>query len=385
MFACSFEAAYGGNFIKMLCALGNRLRKDYDAKVYFVFPKQPQKEWLDELSQVFPVGYTRKPYERSAPDFCRMLREWEIDIVHTHFEAYDVPVAKAVRKLRKKVKMVWHLHDYITLDKANLNLKFVRKVGTHLRFWYHWGWMGKEAYFLPVSKEVGVIENHYRRHIFTFPPEKQSVAQLERYELIRGEVVLNGIDVGRIGRSKEIKFPHGDGLFHFLSFGGHAIGKGIPTILDAADRLHEQGEKFCVLITKGVGTEVYVRSRYGRIPSYVRLEEQVEDVNGLFAKSHCFISASLAETMSMAIAEASIYGLPVIQSDIPGTWWNAHNASTFLFHVGDATDLAAKMKEVLHADKVSLSEKCRESAACNLKELSMETWTKRVIDVYKKI
>lgn len=48
--------------------------------------------------------------------------------------------------------------------------------------------------------------------------------------------------------------------------------------------------------------------------------------------------------MSMAIAEASIWGLPIIESDIIGTSWNRNNPSTFLFEAGNVEMLAEKRK-----------------------------------------
>ena len=115
------------------------------------------------------------------------------------------------------------------------------------------------------------------------------------------------------------------------------------------------------MITKGVGTADFVENRYGgRIPEYIELVNQTSNIASLFEKSQCFISASLQETMSMAIAEASIYGLPVIQSDILGTWWNADNPSTFLFRVNDTNDLLKQMKCVMDYDEHLLDDMCKQ-------------------------
>lgn len=87
----------------------------------------------------------------------------------------------------------------------------------------------------------------------------------------------------------------------------------------------------------------------------------------------------------MAIAEASIYGLPIIQSDIPGTWWNSQNSSTYLFHVGNAEELAEQMKNVIQADKEVLWTKCQETAEHNKGLLSLDNWCENIISIYSKV
>ena len=382
--ASCYEAPYGSNFIRMLTALAERLKSEYNCKIYLIFPEQPSKYWITELQSRFTVGFTRKPYRKSTPDFLRMFHEWQIDLVHTHFEAYDEPVAKAVKCTGHDIHMVWHLHDNITLDKTGLSIPLIRKLKTHISFWLHYGYWGKKAYFVPVSTEVGNIENHYRNHFFSFPNEELPNEILEKVQLIRGEVVINGIDMSRI----EAKYPYElpKGKIRFLTFGGHTIRKGIPTILDAAEKLESYGIDFMLSITKGVGTLDYINQRYAnQLPTWLVLLDQTENICALFDSHSCFISAALKETMSMAIAEASIYGLPVIQSNIAGTWWNSSNPSTFLFHVGNADDLSNKMIEVIKANRVNLKEKCRETSENNYMLLSMQRWCGKIIEIYKKV
>lgn len=382
--ASSYEAPYGGNFIKMLVALGKKLQNNYKCQIYLVFPEQAEKEWLKMLKQDFCVIYTKKPYNKSTNDFIKLFREKNINLVHTHFESYDIPVAKAVKKVNKGIKMVWHLHDHISVHKKNVSYPFFRTLKTHFTFMLHFGYYGRKAFFVPVSMEVGNIENHYRNHIFTLPKENLTIEQLNSIKLIRGQMVINGIDLSRIGKRKPSKTQLIEN--RFLTFGGHTILKGIPTILDAAEFLQQSGYNFKIGITKGIGTEDYVNNRYAnKLPDWLNLLEQTDNINSLFADYSCFISASTKETMSMAIAEASIYGLPVIQSDIPGTWWNSQNPSTYLFHVGNAEDLAKQMKKVIEADKEILWVKCQKTAVHNENLLSLDNWCENIISIYSRV
>lgn len=89
--------------------------------------------------------------------------------------------------------------------------------------------------------------------------------------------------------------------------------------------------------------------------------------------------------MSMAIAEASIWGLPIIESDIIGTSWNRNNPSTFLFEVGNVEMLAEKMEEFLNMDKEILIKNSHISKSKNMKKLSMDSWVNEVIRIFIKV
>lgn len=379
LLACCYEADYGGNFIRMLTALADGLQQKFKAKAYFVFPTQTPKEWLQQLQTQYEVEFTCKPYSKSVNDLCLLLKKWKIDLVHTHFESYDIPVAKAIKKSHLDVKMVWHLHDNLTLDKSGLNFKIIRKIGTHLRFKLQYGWYGRKAYFIGVSSEIAGFVCHYRHHLFTYPKEG---ILYDNSAFEKASVLLNGVDLSRI--DGEYKRPNNQ--FFFLTFGGHTFRKGIPCILDAAEILWKQGIDFSLIITNGVGTQEYIYDRYGgKLPANLKIVCQTNEVIKLFDKSMCFISAALKETMSMAIAEASIYGLPVIQSDIPGTYWNAKNESTRLFKVNDTVDLARQMKSIMAEDKQKLKRECHHTSESNKKMLSMDKWVDNVMNIYSLV
>jgi len=118
------------------------------------------------------------------------------------------------------------------------------------------------------------------------------------------------------------------------------------------------------------------------IPSWLQLVEQTNDVNQLLNNASCYVSTSVHETMSTAIAEATLAGIPVIQSDIPGTYWNANNPSVFLFKSGNIDDLVTKMEMVIKSNRTQLIEDCRISRQNNLERLQIDTWCKKVLDSY---
>lgn len=381
-FISYYGAQYAGNFILMLLDLAKRLQVCYNVECFFIFNKQSDYEWHRLVAGKHQIEFVDSPYARSCvPQITNLLRKWDIDLVHYHFEAYDIPVAKAVKQIDKNIKQVWHLHDYVEVDKSGKSFEWLRKIRAKYLYFNHYRRWGKDAYLVGVSAEVLYSVEQFRDNIFAYPKQVPN-EELSVMSFKHGCVLINGIDMRRLNRAYKIP----GGIFTFLTFGGDTFRKGIPLIFDACELLYKDRKDFRLVITKGVGTEDYCNKRYERYyPEWLSLVNQSDDIAALFDKSHCFISASHRETMSMAIAEASIYGLPVIQSDIPGTWWNVKSPSAFVFRDNDASYLKNCMEKLINMDKETLKDLCAEGAMLNRKRLSLESWTNSIIDIYKNV
>ena len=89
--------------------------------------------------------------------------------------------------------------------------------------------------------------------------------------------------------------------------------------------------------------------------------------------------------MSTAVAEATLYKIPVIQSDIAGTYWNADRPSTWVFRNGDEEELAEKMWQVMCVEPEEMRKRCEETYRMNCGILSLDAWCAGVIAVYEKL
>jgi glycosyltransferase involved in cell wall biosynthesis len=194
-------------------------------------------------------------------------------------------------------------------------------------------------------------------------------------------VLPNGIDVARLRQTETQRHE----AFTVLAFGGRNIQKRIDLLMQAADELNHEGCKLRVLLTNGVDTMQVVSSVYSEMPSWLCVLEQTDDINSLFAQADCFVSTSVFETFSFAIAEASIYGLPVVQSDIAGTLWNARNPSTFLFQSGNVSDLKRALLEVMQTPLAELRKNCEVSRNVNVREYSLSAWCDKILSFIKKL
>lgn len=113
--------------------------------------------------------------------------------------------------------------------------------------------------------------------------------------------------------------------------------------------------------------------------------EQREDINELFQMADCFVSCSDFETFSYAICEATLAFMPVIQSDIRGTLWNAENPSTILFKKGSVDSLEEAMQRYMHSDAKKMQQNCRITRDRNLRKYSLDAWCNRIMSFYENL
>lgn len=156
--------------------------------------------------------------------------------------------------------------------------------------------------------------------------------------------------------------------------------------MEAGKILEARGLKFKIMITNGTDTEPVARQAFpDGFPDWFRLVSQTPDINSLLAQASCFVSTSAAETFSYAICEASFYGLPVIQSDIPGTVWNATNPSTRLFPSLNPTALANSMEDFLKSDPEQEAKLALDTRERNRTLYPLNTWASKVINFYNSL
>lgn len=348
---CAFGADHPGNFIASLEALENALASKGITTIYAFVERAADKAWCKEICKRTKVYFLPEAKARILPKTYQIMRkiyaENDLDIVHTHFELYDIP---ATITAPKKTKVFWHLHDPIV-------------PGTGLRsiLWkFQYGHVGKRATLLSVA-------DYYRNVVVElgFPKDQT-------------ELVLNGIDLNRISQKETGKNQEYD----FLTFGWDFERKGDDLIIQACDKLEQDGYQFKLLLNGNDATWIKLDAFLnGREPSYLVKGHPTEDVSKLFGKSKVFIQASRRETFSYAVCEAAYAGLPVISSNIAGLEW-AHALPTVkFFQSEDVEGLYTLMKEYL--DGKNASEHSASNSQAFIKEhLSIDAWAQNIVRYY---
>lgn len=363
LFVAQYAAPYKGNFLTSLIYLESVLNSKYNCTIAYVFPELATNQtWYTNFSQNHLTFITSNNLQNAHRVLTEVKNQFAPHIVHTHFDGYDIVVK---RVFGSSAKIIWHMHNHLSFLRNPFKALYQLKC-----FWFHYGYESKNVSIISVSKEMA-----------NFAAKWQKLS-MHSCGLIAH--IPNGIDLKRVvNQRKRLDF---DGTYRFLSFGGRNSDKRIDVLLKASEKLRKKCDKFQIVITKGTDTENIVNDTFeNKIPSWLVLRDQTQDIASLFNSVDCFVSSSCYETFSYAVCEASVFGLPIIQSDIKGTMWNAKNPSVKLFHVNDADDLCEKMLSQMNEDRDELDKSLQITIKNNMHDYSLEQWAYNIIDFYKKI
>ena len=350
---CAYAASYEGNFIKSLYALESKMN-GIGYETIYAFPEMAKnKGWCRELANRANVYFLPMAKARIKLQTYLKLRNIykknsDLTIIHTHFELYDIPV---VITSPKHVKIFWHLHDAI----SNNGIKSVI--------------FNKLQYYV-LSKNVRLLSvcDFYKDFVVELGfPEEHAVT------------ILNGIDLERVKPLVSRKVD----CYKFLTFGWDYYAKGIDLILHACKSLSERNNNFSlILVCNEVMWNSEIFKKYRRFQWLIK-QDFTEDINMLFEKANCFISASRRETFSYAVAEAAYAGLPVISSDIPGLEW-AKDIPTILHFQSENLNSLYKIMEKMVLGNSSLDDvKMIEAREIIKQKYSVEIWTDRIVQQYQ--
>lgn len=348
---CAYGADYPGNFIASLEALEAALKEKGIQTIYAFVEKARSKPWCEEIQKRTKVYFLPEAKARILPKtyriFHKIYRENAIDIVHSHFELYDIP---ATVTAPKGVKIFWHLHDPIDPGSG------LRRILWNLQY----GVVGKRANLISVA-------DFYRDAVINMGfPAAQTVT------------VLNCINLNRIQDCRsDTEKP-----YDFLTFGWDFHRKGDDLILKACACLAEEGYTFRLLLNGNEKTWPKLDEFLaGENPAWLVRGEPVSDVNTLFAASNVFIQASRRETFSYAVCEAAYAGLPVISSDIAGLEWAHDLPSVAFFENENSAQLYLLMKNCLDGKSRSSAE-IESSRQFIYSNYSLAVWAKRIMEQY---
>lgn len=347
---CAFGAPNPGNFMASLIQLQGKMQEEGYETIYAFPEKARGKEWCRNLAKTNKVYFLPEAKARILPKTYRIFRqiykENQIQILHSHFELYDVP---ATITAPKNVKVFWHLHDAL---KENYEKgSFSRKLLTRIQY----GNLGKRAVLLSVSKEHAHFANKLgfnKNQILYFP---------------------NGINTKRITPISKL-----NDTFQFLMFGWDVKRKGVDLAVEAMNRLNSKqvvikivGEKECrdYLMRKQTSGIVY--------------QKPVKDVNKLYEQVRGFLHISRAEGLSYALLEVIYAGLPVICSDIPENEFAKEFRNVFFVANENIDEIIYTLNEICTQFKYSL-----EDAEYNRKiidkKYSLDFWCSKLIEIYMK-
>lgn len=366
LIAAQFSAPYGGNFIASLLALDKHLNEKYNVECGFLFPTDAKnKDWIKNLSKnhkvFFSQGNNSLITSREADD---IIKIFEPDIVYSHFEGYDIPLNNAINRSLRNIRQIWHMHDALSFQ-SNI-IKALYQV---------------YCYYLHYGKPILKNSSNPPNIIAVCSHELNFIRPFRLGKRINETIIPNGVNLDRI-HVKEYN-PHR--IPTFVAMGGRNIQKRTDILVKAAKFLHQKGVNIKVNIVGTNETKREIESNVGKLPSYIEIIPPREDINAIYEMADCFVSTSIHETFSYAIAEASYAGLPIIQSNIEGTKWNNDGKCTFLFNSGNAVDLANTIEKFLAVDSDDLKKRSSIASTYISETYSIENWADKIISFFESI
>lgn len=348
----AYAAEYGGNFIHSLIALDEKLTEK-GHNVIYAFPESAKEcDWVKELKKNRKIYYLPLAKARIRIStyllISRILKENNVDIIHSHFELYDIPASFVANR---HIKIFWHLHDAI-YEKDSIKNRLCRCI---------------QYRFLSKNSQLISVAEYYRvMAVKLGMPDKKSYT------------VINCLDLSRIDTQCG---NYNSKIWDYLLMGWDYYRKGTDIVFSACELLCEEGYNFKLLLNGNEQTWPFVYKYFDdKLPIWLEVCAPVNDVNELFRKSKTFISASRKETFSYAVCEAAYSGMNVISTDIPGLEWARNVDSVEMIESENVIELKNKMKESLGKSKDD--KLIKNSQQYIAENFSIDVWVKKIMEIY---
>ncbi len=355
---CSIASEFPGSFVKNMQALIERAEKE-QIKIEFVFPPQAQEHlWCKQLSQKTKVHFVEASKAALNPktyaQLGKILRKGNYDIVHCHYESYDIPTKVLKSFYHLRFRLICHLHcNPVACLEIYSPLKQI-----YYKIMYKYFTVGNEL--------IAINKN-----------DADVIAKFAKKATVH--TILNGIDINDLKQKELANFS-----CTFMMHGWEFYRKGVDLVIEACKFLHEKGYTFKTVINGNENTKKLIDEYLnGVLYDFLEFQEPQYNRNDFFDLSPVFIMASRSETFNYGIAEASYLGKHIITSDIHGVSWSFCLPNVHTFKSESVQELANLMEEYLlkgnewEFDKQAVSNYIAD-------RYSDSAWSKALIELYNE-
>jgi glycosyltransferase involved in cell wall biosynthesis len=340
--AIDYGAPTGGSFIPALASLSRALVARGDRFVVFA-TEIPGATWPRELA----AAGADVQMVRDVREFTTALRTLCPDVIHSHFNRFDLASALANRYSR----IFWHVHS----------IRERRSPLSRLRAFAKYRIIGTR-----VDAVVTVSDAMREECIAWFASPD------------RLHVVNNGVDIEhfrppvpqeRSDARDALGISPGDRIVLFFE---RVTLKGGAVVKDAMDSL----PRYRLLVVGGNRED---RERFGTAPKVLAID-RAADVRPLYWAADALAFASDREAFGLVLVEALACGLPIAASDIPVVHEICDGIeSVALFQVGDAQGLANAIERAV------ASKNAEQARSRVVDRFSLERWTADTLRLYDSL
>jgi glycosyltransferase involved in cell wall biosynthesis len=334
-------ASYGnprpGSFIPSIVRLAEAIRAK-GSRLAFVTTAVQNATWLEEVAQRCDLYCVS-----TAAQAARVVRQLQPDIIHTHFDAFDIPLT--LTNLTSNGRIFWHQHSMRT-GGLQSHLKFIVKyllLGTKVEAFVtasHAVADQLRSFGAPIQK-VKTIANAVDLDIYRPPTEAEQAAA-------RARLGLDGEDA-------------------ILLFGRDIHIKGVDVFWEA---VRELDRPVIILVGAPAAAISHIRPYAGRLLEI----DSVQDVRELYWAANLLVMPSRTEALPYVLLEALACGLPVVASNLQTIQDVIHDLPlTYLVPVGDPHTLAAA---------ISRAERKKVDRTQDMSRFGLDRWTAEILSLY---
>lgn len=364
-----YRTPKSGNFIASILELGLTMRKSGN-KVVYLFPENNQggytwSHWIEQNQFEVILFNEKQSDELKLQQIKQIVKEYYIDIIHSHFGYLNRLLLTKHRQIGKQMKLVFHDHmDFSEVGNLRKQKLSVMKYALLYRIF--------DAYVISVmqKKDKAYRLAGKRRHRYV--ANGLSLQRAEQDTRTRDEL------------RAEIGVSSNEKLALFLGWDLHRKGLDVALKGIAKYRADAPNLKLGV-IGAGRGkpserTELFLRES-GCNPNedWIIYLNDYEDIFALNRAVDVYISASRAEAFSYGILEAISQNNPVVVSDIEGTSWSKEYNKCVPFINEDANDCSVALKTAVAMGKSESNYKMI------ISKYSNDVWCKKIIGIYEEI
>ena len=355
-----YAAPYKGNFIPSIQNLEDHLNSKL-ARLIYMFPLSAQRMyWVEELKEegekVYFIDnsfFSKKIKYSNLLKLKNVIKNENVEIIHTHFMTYNYSLALMKRSLIPKVKIVGNFMNEFLPAK---NIYYQLKVLTT-----------KLTYDIIIASSASVKKSVLKTGVTA----KKVVT------------ICNAIDFKHLQSFEKLNLKDNEGQKIILMFGWTFHRKGVDIAVKAVSGLIEEKRNIKLVIAMAGGQEIVkneIIMLLGNMPKWINLLGPNPNVATYYNSADIFLSSSREEGFTYSVLEAAYCNPMIIVSKIGGHPVDIPNIGVFETERSDK--LKEAINEMLKKSSNEISEINHSQREYVTKTYDINEWSKEVIKVY---
>jgi len=357
-----YAAPYEGNFIPSIKNLEDHLNK-LGWRLIYLFPKATEKtEWVKLLlnggKTIYFIDssfFAKKIKYYNIKYLNWIIRKESINIIHTHFVAYNYSLAILKNFFLHKVKVVGSFLNefYPPFNKYRKIKIFLTKISFDLI-------IGCSQAVVKSLSDAGIS------------PKKLSC-------------INNALDIKHLQHSEILSINNYPDQKVVLMFGWPYTRKGVDNGIEAIKLLNAEGGNYLLAIEiPGLPSliENEILAQLGTIPSWIKFLKPRNDVTSYFNAADVFLSASREEGLAYSVLEAAYCNPMLVVSAIGGHAQDIPH--TAIYEVEDIEKLKKSISDICslpNEQRILIKKAQREYV---IKAYDLDDWSESIIKCYLK-